>query len=468
MSSAPDESPINASWRSAISCVCDRSGNFAITFALLAPVLVLSIGLGLDFLNGLAFKTRWDTAADAASLAAVQTALDYTKTNAALLSADQLSTNAVAAGQAAGLKAFAANAGPSQSLYQAAPAIDITASGLTFTATTTYTAKIGAAFGSLAGVNWLNLNGKAVATATGKTYINYYFIVDSSNSMGIGATSQDMAALFARTQALGYVENKQKGCVFGCHVPSMKSPGVPYQYSNEYVAHNLGSYITLRIDAAKSAMQSVVQAAAKATNSDGSIKFAIYTMQQDPFSGTLLNGIASLTSDYTKLKSAIDGISLGNNDGSVGYGDSNFSASLSQFQSVLKNAPSGNGSSPSAPLNYVFIITDGLSDTYSTSCPSTHCTSAFDAGICTSIKSNATVGVVYTTYLPIYRNNDQSQGLDNNYVNLVQPVQPQIEPNLRSCASSAKYYYEATDGPAILSAMNALFSSSSSPLLLTQ
>ncbi len=39
----------------------------------------------------------------------------------------------------------------------------------------------------------------------------------------------------------------------------------------------------------------------------------------------------------------------------------------------------------------------------------------------------------------------------------MQPVIGNIPPNLQACATSSDYYFEASDGPAINSAMQALF-----------
>ena len=46
------------------------------------------------------------------------------------------------------------------------------------------------------------------------------------------------------------------------------------------------------------------------------------------------------------------------------------------------------------------------------------------------------------------------------YAALVNPFAASIAPALQACASSPTYYYEASDGPAITTGMNALFASS--------
>jgi Flp pilus assembly protein TadG len=141
----------------------DGRGNFAVMFALSAPVLIVLLGLGLDYLSGLSFKTRWDTAADAAALASVQSAEAYVKANASIVTGPALVTNAEAAGVAAGLKAFHANAGASAATEAVTPTVAVSQSGTRFTGTAAYSGAMGTHFGGLVGVSSLAISGTSVA-----------------------------------------------------------------------------------------------------------------------------------------------------------------------------------------------------------------------------------------------------------------------------------------------------------------
>jgi len=57
----------------------DAGGNFAMMFALAAPILILFVGMGVDYKVGLSDKARLDTSADAAALAAVNSAKAYSR-----------------------------------------------------------------------------------------------------------------------------------------------------------------------------------------------------------------------------------------------------------------------------------------------------------------------------------------------------------------------------------------------------
>jgi hypothetical protein len=99
--------------------------------------------------------------------------------------------------------------------------------------------------------------------------------------------------------------------------------------------------------------------------------------------------------------------------------------------------------------------------------PSDHCTAPFDPSVCQTYKdSGITVGVIYTTYLPILNNpTDGSTALNRDYQNLVQP-NAKISPSLQACASP-DWYAEASDGPAIGAAIDKMFKMAIPPPQLT-
>jgi hypothetical protein len=291
--------------------------------------------------------------------------------------------------------------------------------------------------------------------------------------MGLGSTTADMQSLYNRTALYGNssASDHEPGCVFGCHVSALNATGTaPQTYSNEFLAHSISPYITLRIDAAKTAIQNVLSTAQAEAGTSANIQFAIYTMSKDPTTGVLLSQVAGLSSNYSTLSTAASSIDLGGNvEG--GDGDSDFKDQLGQFESnVLSIASSGNGASPNAPLNYVFIVTDGVQDydTGSSSCFYGQCVTALDSSLCTTLKTKATVGVIYTTYLPVYQNNNAADGYDGDYNTLVLPIASQIAPALQACATSSSYYYQADDGPALETAMGHLFASTFQNLALTR
>ena len=188
-------------------------------------------------------------------------------------------------------------------------------------------------------------------------------------------------------------------------------------------------------------------------------------MNHAPNTLTYYTKVSDPSSNYTSLSTLAGSIDLGNNN-QYGYGDTDFDDEITSFQSVVP--PNGTGLTPLSPQNYVFIVTDGLSDN-SGSSVNNHPTAAFNQANCTTLQKNATVGVIYTTYTPIYNNNNASNGFEGNYAGLVAPYTSAIPTNLQACTSNPSlYYFEASDGPVLISAMQKLFAQTQKTARLSQ
>jgi hypothetical protein len=302
------------------------------------------------------------------------------------------------------------------------------------------------------------ISGHAQATTTPLTFIRYFILIDISQSMGIGATPADMTNLYNRIAQYGQGTGGEPGCVFGCHVPEATQ-----NYSNEDYAHYLSPYITLRIDSANTAVQSVIQTAIANENSTTpNISVGLYTMSA--LSSPIVTQVFAPTTNLAQYQTVA--VDLGNNTAG-GLADSDFYDQITQFTNTYLPAQ-GTGASASSPLNYVFLVTDGLVDTQGSNCTSGHCTQAFQASYCNQLQAKATVGVIYTTYLPIYNYNNSADGFEINYSQLVLPYVNQIPGNLQSCATSSNYYFQADNGSQLISYMQSLFATSLQTVRLTQ
>ena len=427
--------------------VGNKRGNVGIIFGASLIPLIGMTGLAIDYGVATSDKIKLDNAADAAAIAAVTTAGNYYTTNSATDANAQ--ADAVSAGLAQAVSAFAVNAGSVAFATVPTPTINLVPNGLNFTATVTYKTSSTNHFGQIFGSNSIAIVGSAQSTRTLPRYMNFYIAVDVSQSMGLGATTSDMTNLYSKVS-----------CVFGCHVPQSGQ-----SVSNESVAHNANPSITLRIDVIRQAIQSMITSAQGDKDPAGNplVKFGIYTIQYDSTT------VTAPTSNSATLTTAVNNIDLGPNNAG-GTGDSNFATSLATLASSFP--ASGDGSSASKPLNFVFIMTDGVQDVAG-NCTSGHCTKAFDSSLCAPFKNKgATVGVIYTTYLPIFNTIADysipgSTDYNINYQQLVLPFASSLTPNLTTCASSG-YFYQATDGPSIQAAINALFAQTYSVARLAQ
>ena len=440
-------------------------GAFSVYAAIAFPIFLAMLGFGLDYWSTLSVKARLDAAADDAAIAGAKAAVAYMMSNPSNLTGDALTAAAETVGDTAAKQAFSANAGATLVSNPMTPSVVHSYAAPKFTYTVSFSGTRNTSFANLVGVSGLGLGGSSTATQSRPTWVNVYVLVDASQSMGIAANQSQMTALYNASLPYNPDMNdygRGVGCVFGCHVAQGTS------ISMEQVAHN--NNILLRIDVARAAIANMAQVA-QANAVVSNIQFAVYQMQQDPSTGSLLNQVypaSGLTSDYAALGTAMGPnsyvLDLGNNT-SGGIGDSNQSASLAQFAQNM--TAQGDGSSAASPLNYVFVVTDGAIDTPG-ACTDGHCTQVIPSTACDAIKTKgATVGVIYTTYINIYAKNDPNQGLDNRFSALVQPFLGMIPGNLKSCSSGAGWYYEATDDTQLLNDMNQLFQSTLTLVRLT-
>lgn len=425
-------------WRGLIEAVRNRRGAVLLLTALSMSAMVMIVGFAVDYGFASYINQRLARAADTAAISAVSQ-------DAATVAGGY---GDVAALQMVGAAIYAENI---KQLPMTGVTTNLTVtqnSDSSVTAVATYSYSVKTFFSRIFGLNTIPVTGSIQSTAKPTVYVNYYILVDTSQSMGIATTQADMTALYNRVVQYNNGSGGESGCVFGCHV---KAPG--QTYTNEQLAHNYSPTVTLRIDSAVQAIQSIVNTASSVVGTTKNIQIGLYEIQYNPVSGTYITTVTSPSNNYTNVYNLAGTINLGNNT-SAGIGDSDFPNELTTFNNMLP--ANGSGVSAASPQNYVFIITDGVTDTYSSSCTSTHCTGTLDSTKCTPLKAKATVGVIYTTYLPLYSSN-QPPTLEANYKTLVYPFTNQIAPALQACATSSSYYFQATYGSEIISAMQTLF-----------
>lgn len=427
------------------------SGAVAIMTAVAAPVLLMVVGFACDYGYASYINQRLARAVDSAILGSVSQ-------TAATVAGGYTMTSAL---QTTGVNIFNANLAD-LSLTGVNLSVSVVSDGSGgVVATGSYSYRAPTFFAGILGFSSIPLSGTAKTTARPLTYINYYILVDNSQSMGIGSTQADMNALYQRVLANKNASSSDGGCVFGCHVKGRISSSTYQTYTNEDLAHNsaFGNPITLRIDSAVSAITSIISSAAQIAGTNKNIKFGLYTLEVDPTTGQRVQAIKDPPStDYASLQTAASTIDLGNTIANKNTGDTNFHGEFADFLNLISPAMTqGSGASATSPLNYIFLITDGLNDVNGSCNDFKVCASALNPDDCQSLKANATVGVIYTTYLPIYQGNTGST-LETRYATIVgNDTQAQIGPALRSCATSSDWFFEAQDGPSLVSSVQTLF-----------
>ena len=117
----------------------------------------------------------------------------------------------------------------------------------------------------------------------------------------------------------------------------------------------------------------------------------------------------------------------------------------------------------SAPLKYLFFVSDGVADEYNTGClkpkaSGNRCQSPLDPSLCTTLKNRGIkIAVLYTTYLALPTNSWYNTWIAPFNTGPYGPSpNSEIAKNMESCASSG-LYFEVSPTQGISDAMNALF-----------
>jgi Flp pilus assembly protein TadG len=458
----------------------EAHGNFTVVFAFTTPILILFVGMGVDYLTALSDKSRMDTAADAAAIAAVNSAVAFYKLNPNNQTGTALKQAAINVGINQATKVFNVNMGVTRVFATAqlnspvTPTIDIcdaatpTCGPLTFNAVVTWSGKVAAHFGPLVNISNVGIGGSSGATAGLNPYIDFYVVVDTSGSMGIPTSAADQLTLIAHNPdnpleaAAGYAG----GCQFACHFSGYQ--GFTYAENNN---------LPLKLNSVAKAIQALItnaentQAAVNQTNEFriGIYPFIVHAVQAvqlansySPFSAATAFVNPALPPPPGTLPDYLD-------DGGVAYpamgsGGTHFE-NLAGDMSAFLQTP-GTGLSQSSTLPFIILITDGVdnSQTYSPftgSYPQTP-----DISMCATAKNNGyTVAVILIPYVqivdpePIWNNED---GVVNNLIstNAISPV-------MQSCASSG-YFFSAATSADITNAMVTIFNEAVSASRITQ
>src|SRR5271163_4154372 len=430
----------------------DTRGNFTIMFAFAAPVLIVFIGMGIDYKTALSDKSRMDTAADAAAIAAVNTAKAYFAANSASLSGSALSNGAIAAGIAQGDKVFAADKGPTLLVAPVTPALTMTYSNLTFNSSVTWSGQVATHFGGLVGITNIAISGASAATAALPKYLDFYVVVDTSGSMGIPTSSADQELLMASNpdnaieQANGYVG----GCQFACHF-------VGYGGFNYTQANNL----PLKLNSVGSAVQALLTTATSTNVISNQYRVGIY-----PFIENAIQA-APLSADFTTANSVAGNLAYYLDQGTAS-GGTHFETLWPDVSPYMQTA--GTGASASSTLPFIILVTDGVDNnqiytpanqSWTGSQPQTP-----SATFCTNAKSAGyTVAVLLIPYVPIV--DPEHIWNDEDYVVNSLISTNSISPAMQSCASTG-YFFSAATAADINNAMLTIFYQAIGSARLTQ
>jgi Flp pilus assembly protein TadG len=452
--------------------VHDRRANVAMIFAFMAIPMVFAVGMAIDYGSAARLKSKLNTAADAAVLAAVTPAM-MTQTDAASKTA---ATNMFKA-QVVGLPRLIFDIANTTNFN-----VNIADVGLARNVTVTYSAQSQNIFGGILNVNTIAFGGASTGSAATPPNIDFYVLLDTSPSMAIAGTPTDIQTMVNNTSSQG-------GCAFACHEanPSADNLGNPGGEDNYALARNLG--VTLRADLLDSAITDLTNTANTAEHNPGVAVQPAYRMSINSFD-VAFNQSVPLTSSFVLAWAAQLAVMTTNNTQTLQVFDNNnaCAATTTKTRGVTTTNPCGAGAANSdADTNYdaamtgismlmptpgkgtikagdtpqeiLFIVTDGVEDE-NVGGGRQQSTMIGTKDWCTPLKTNGIkIAILYTDYFPLPTN--------SWYNTYISPIQSSIATTLQNCASSG-LFYEVGLGQDISGALTELFQSAVNSAHLTQ
>jgi Flp pilus assembly protein TadG len=420
----------------------ERRGNVVLTFALLLIPIMGAVGAAVDYSRANNIRSQLQAAADAASVGSVA------KSSPAMAAAAAMSNDGpIPVGVTDALKIFNAQIASKTGFSLSNVTATVTKSQGSLNSTVQFSGTLPSTILGIFGKSTIAISGISKASNGMPLYADFYLLLDNTPSMGVGATTTDIATM---------VNNTPDQCAFACHDQS--DPNNYYK-----LAKKLG--VTMRIDVVRSATQQLMDTATATETINNQFRAAIYTFGTS-CTNPGLTTVKSLTSSLPSAKAAAGNIDLMtipyqgyNNDQCTNYDDV-----LTDINTAIPTP--GSGTTSSSPMKYLFFVTDGVNDANNpTSCSKplnagTRCQEPIDVSYCTTIKNRGIkIAVLYTTYLPLPTN--------PWYNTWIAPFQSEIATKMQSCASPG-LYFEVSPSQGISDAMNALFKKALAEARITQ
>ena len=188
----------------------DRRGNVAIIFAIAAIPLISAVGCAVDYSQATRMKTKLQTAADAAGIAALS------QKSPGFVAASAMTGNgSVADGVADANNVFDANMNGITGYQNLSRTSTVTKTGIKLAASVTFSADVPVTFLKVIGYQQLTVTGVSSSAATLPPYLDFYLVLDVSSSMGLPSTPAE-AVRMQSVNPDNWVQYRT-GCTLACH-----------------------------------------------------------------------------------------------------------------------------------------------------------------------------------------------------------------------------------------------------------
>jgi Flp pilus assembly protein TadG len=540
----------------------DRRGNVAIIFTVAAIPLISAIGCAVDYSQATRMKAKLQTAADAASIAALSQ-----KSPGFIAASTMTGNGSVTAGVTDADNVFDANMTGITGYQLVNRTSVVTKTGIKLAASVTYTANVPVTFLKVIGFQKLTVTGVSSSAATLPPYLDFYLTLDVSGSMGLPSTPDEQTRL-GKINPDNWVQYRTASgvsCTLACHFAAKNSacvdppvtaptapPANPPTSTNSYTQqYNTNGYcmgyiysrleqtalnnlinqtstasvpkqrpglpvamlpdlnntvtpgaanslikgnsksktysltavsscptdgtddcIQLRLDAVGYAVAKLFETANASKKVDDQFRIGLYPFIQKLYAYFPLtkNISGSSTTPGTINYAAANLATLldTNTSTDLGSGGTHITTALTSVNGLISGGSGavGDGSTPTTPQPYVFLVTDGAQDNQYKDVPngdwhgSNRATTIDKQGTLATVPSCETlkgrgviVSVLYIPYQPVSPVVTTFAGDEDTYANNNIPY---IPASLRKCASPG-FFYTANTPTEIAASLNAMF-----------
>lgn len=419
----------------------DQQGNFGVMTALLIVPLIAAAGLAVDFGMAVDERTALMNAADAAAVGALSE-----KSTSVAQAMTMPANGEIQLGNDDARRLFLAQLPQTLRDRLKSVSVSIKRENSELTSNVSFTAAIPTAFMGVIGKESIGVSGAAKATYQTNAFIDFFMLLDNTPSMGLGATTADIAKLKASTSPeLRASQNAPDGCAFACHTTGAKT-----EENTLDDARALG--VKLRIDVVREATKTLTDDVVRYRHLSNQYQMAVYSFGTSA-DDIGLKEIAKLTDNMTNVKKATDVLDLMSTrqNNYLQNQLTDFAATFASMKTVVGKV--GTGASATDRQKVVFLVSDGMTDANKADCSGsakgTRCMEPIDVDTCQDLKDKGIkLAVVYTTYIPLPG--------DSFWENRIKPFDPLLRPSMEACATPG-YFIEASPSEDLDKAMQTLF-----------